>query len=510
MLSPLRQFIADNRLTRQALRDLSDHDIQDLVRAHIRRGEVVVLRPGRSSASNEAQELRRLIAQIDRQTHGRLTCRGRQYKLVLGDNLAKIPGRDAYEVVPQAEARAVLDQISRDAAGPRDLLVQAQEKLSKDWQPPFSQPDGLVLLRRTPVRAATPKDLGPAITPSQMRRLLAGWLEVVVVWDDTGQPIAGLPLTVESSGNSQSLTTDSSGRGRVDNVDGPCLVTGSFADETLDQCVVVAGVGSTPTPQKKAAGSSAAAPRCIVAIEAHKVKTGETLASIAADAGTDWQTLAKFNWGTDSPNDVNEHLRDDVGCTKTSVDGREYLLDDSDTPGIIYLPSPWSQTLQPGQTHYIRVRRPKGILIMLENEQGLRLPEVGYRVQFEDGTERTGLLGRNGMALVPSPSAGIFQVTYPDESDIMAKSLAACVRKGFDDRKTDQIFRLFTHDRPVVARAVAAYDRYFNDYTGQGLIEDLYQELTEPEALAVCEALMALHGLPTQSGVRVAAPSEEE
>jgi len=149
-------------------------------------------------------------------------------------------------------------------------------------------------------------------------------------------------------------------------------------------------------------------------------------------------------------------------------------------------------------------------LITLENEEGLRLPEVGYQVAFDDGTERTGSLGRNGMALVPAPSTGTFQVTYPDEVDILAKSLAASLRKGFDDRKTDQIFRLFTHDRPVVARAVTAYDAYFNDYTGNGFTEDLYQELTEPEALAVCEALLALHGLPTRSGVRVGVPSEEE
>jgi hypothetical protein len=114
------------------------------------------------------------------------------------------------------------------------------------------------------------------------------------------------------------------------------------------------------------------------------------------------------------------------------------------------------------------------------------------------------------MARVPVPSTGAFAVTYPDEVDILAKSLAASVRKSFDDRNTSQIFRMFAHDRPVVARAVAAYDRYFNDYTGHGLIEDLYQELTEPEALAVCEALMAMHGLPTRSGVRVAVPSEEE
>jgi hypothetical protein len=419
-------------------------------------------------------------------------------------------GRDYYEVVGQGEARVVLDGAAKEAPASAEPLRKANEKLSKDWRPPL-HPDGVVLLRRIPVQASAPKEEGPAITPSQMKQLLTGWFELIVVWDDTGQPIAGVPLAVEVSGNRQSLKTDANGRIRLENVEGACQVTSSFDGATIDDCLVVASVGAKPVvaKAKRGAASGSASP-CIAAIDAHKVKSGDTPASIAAAAGMDWRKLAKFNWGTDAPKEINARLRDDVGCTKKTTDGRNYLLDDTDNPGVIYIPSEWTQTLQPGQTHAIHVRRAKGILITLENEEGLRLPEVGYRVAFDDGTERTGQLGQNGMAMVSAPSTGIFQVTYPDEVDILAKSLAACVRKGLDDRKTDQIFRLFTHDRPVVARAVAAYDRYFNDYTGNGFVEDLYQEFTEPEALAVCEALMALHGLPTRSGVQTSVPSEEE
>jgi hypothetical protein len=57
---------------------------------------------------------------------------------------------------------------------------------------------------------------------------------------------------------------------------------------------------------------------------------------------------------------------------------------------------------------------------------------------------------------------------------------------------------------------VPAYDRYFNDYTGQGLIEDLHQELTEAEPIEACEALMALHGLPTHSPIRAGDSSEQD
>jgi hypothetical protein len=507
-----RHFVSELRLNSFPLDRTKDHEVLELIRQALNNRRLVAIQKGAEQPAipSVTVQLRRLVAQVEKATHGKLSHQGRQYKLVVDVELASTPGRDYYEVASQSEARAALDSVAKISPASADLLKQASDKLTKDWYPP-SQPDGLILLRRILTQSSVPKDTGSAITPSQMKRLLMGWLELFVVWADSGQPVAGVPLAVETSGNRQSLKTDAKGRIRLEDVEASCEVTSSFDGATIDDCLMVASVGSASVAAPTKHGATRdSAPFCIAAVEAHKVKGGETLASIAADAGMEWQKLAKFNWGTDSPKEINERLRDDVGCTRKTADGRNYLLDDTDNPGVIYVPSKWTQAFQPGQTYYIRVRRSKGILILLENEQGLRLPEVGYRVAFDDGTERTGQLGRNGMALVPAPSTGTFQVTYPDEVDILAKSLAACVRKGLDDRKTEQIFRLFTHDRPVVTRAVAAYDRYFNDYTGNGFTEDLYQEFTEPEALAVCEALMALHGLPTHSGVRVCSPSEEE
>jgi LysM repeat protein/bifunctional DNA-binding transcriptional regulator/antitoxin component of YhaV-PrlF toxin-antitoxin module len=494
-----------------------------LLRAWIGCGELVALgeregggggrgRGQDEDASLEAQ--RRLVREIEALVRRGLGHAGRQYRLVPDGDLARLRDRDSYEVVRQDDAARVLDGVAGQGAlgGGRLalLLAEAKSRLARDWRPPL-EPEGLVLLRKLIAPQAYEQEVSPAITPSQMKEMLKGWVELVVVWDDTGQPIAGVPLTVESEGASQTLKTDGDGRVRAEDLDGTCEVSCSIEGVTLDECVAVVGVGSEPvTAEGKAAAKNGAAPKAIAAIEAHRVATGETIETIAAKAGVDAKQLAKFNWGTDAPEEVNERLYDEVGCTKKTADGRNYLLDDTDSPGIIYIPNEWRQRFALKQTHYVRVRRPKGILIRLENEEGLRLPEVGYHVGFDDGTERTGRLGRNGMALVSSPSTGTFQVTYPDEEDILAKSLAASLRKGFDDRTTGQIFRLFTHDRPVVTRAVAAYDQYFNDYTGRGLIEDLYQELTDPEALALCEALMALHGLPTQSGVRAAGPPEEE
>ncbi len=174
VFSQLRFFLASSRLARLDLRELQDHEVRDLVRGCIRNGDVLVLRQGPSQVSvpDRTLELRRLVAQIERQTRGKLPYRGRQYKLVSGDDLSTTPERDSYEVVSQGEARRILEGLAQEAGAPASLLTKAKEKISRDWRPPFSEPDGLVLLRKIPVQAAATKDDGPAITPSQMKALL--------------------------------------------------------------------------------------------------------------------------------------------------------------------------------------------------------------------------------------------------------------------------------------------------------------------------------------------------
>ena len=62
----------------------------------------------------------------------------------------------------------------------------------------------------------------------------------------------------------------------------------------------------------------------IVTVERHKVRSGESLDSIAKSAGLTWQDLATFNWGTADPDEINLRLRDDIGCTKKTADGVNY------------------------------------------------------------------------------------------------------------------------------------------------------------------------------------------
>jgi hypothetical protein len=113
-------------------------------------------------------EQRKVARAVETRTRGRLSEGGRHYKLVPGLDLDRLPDRDAYQVVPCADARRVLDELA-GAADPElaTLLKKAAELLTPDWRPPF-RPDGLVCLRRLRAPTVSTGSSQPALTPSQL------------------------------------------------------------------------------------------------------------------------------------------------------------------------------------------------------------------------------------------------------------------------------------------------------------------------------------------------------
>ncbi len=104
----------------------------------------------------------------------------------------------------------------------------------------------------------------------------------------------------------------------------------------------------------------------IVEITPHKVRTGETLAGLAKANKLTWQMLAKFNWGTADPVQINSHLRREVGCTRKTKDRKNYMFSDSDDPGVIHIPKPFRvYGLATKRIHTVRVRisdEPRGFV----------------------------------------------------------------------------------------------------------------------------------------------------
>jgi hypothetical protein len=143
-------FVRHSGVSHASLSSLDDFGLLDLLRAALRRGEIVVVRQSHAVSETEdspSQARQRLVVAIRKASGQSLIYQGRKYLLIADGDLAQVPSRDSYEVVGRKDAFAVLEGIARtanpDLAG---LLAQACESLTQDWRPPFS-PNGLILLR---------------------------------------------------------------------------------------------------------------------------------------------------------------------------------------------------------------------------------------------------------------------------------------------------------------------------------------------------------------------------
>lgn len=344
-----------------------------------------------------------------------------------------------------------------------------------------------------------------------------GWIKFQVVHHATGEPFAGVRLAVRTPGGLEVfVVTDGAGRAGVSDIEpGECSVWCPLEHARLAQTVAFVGMRA---PATQGAGTAeplrqpheAAEAEWIAHIVEHRVQTGESLASVAASHDMSWKELAEFNWGTASPDQVNEHLRDEVGCTEKTPDGFNYRFTSEDEPGLLYVPKPWSQAgLATEQTHVIRVRLAGGFRLILENDDKLRIPEAEYEVRLADGSVRTGRLGRSGVALIQDPPPGEIEVFYPDLDDIEAKSLAAAARRAFDERDPTELHRLFRYPRETIQRAFKAYETHYNTYHGKGLRGDIEEEFgNDDEASVLYFAYMGAAGQP--GAIEEAAREEQD
>jgi hypothetical protein len=153
----------------------SDVELVKLIRDNLDSARLIAVQRshGKTPTLSLTAEERRLVAQVEKETRGKLAYQGRQYKLVSCADYHNVSGRDGYAVVPHAEASAVLEGLSKEKPAAADSLKQASKQLTPDWRKGLAEPDGLVLLRKLPVVAAERADDSGPITPSQMKAIIA-------------------------------------------------------------------------------------------------------------------------------------------------------------------------------------------------------------------------------------------------------------------------------------------------------------------------------------------------
>lgn len=377
-------------------------------------------------------------------------------------------------------------------------------------------------LRSTPPIRRRPQPAPEApISPASEK---TAWIKFRVVDDQSGDALPGVLLKVtQPNGRMFDYTTRPDGMVEVDGIDpGACDVASGLEGASLADTYHFVTIGDKPMaipPASEPSANENAAPLDapadesgklaartavsrqgvrIAQIEEHRVRSGESIKSLAEQNGLTWQQLAIFNWETDVPDEINVKLADEVGCTQKAPDGVNYRFDDTDKPGLVMIPKPWSaKGLATEQTHTIRVRAETRFFLILENDDGMRIPEAEYEVVLADGSTRTGRLGRGGVAVIKNPPPGDLKVYYPDLDDVEAKSLAATARKAFDLRDSTELHRLFRYPKETIQRAFTAYADHFNDYHGKGLRGDIEHEYgSDAEASELFFAYMGSEGQP--------------
>jgi hypothetical protein len=215
-------------------------------------------------------------------------------------------------------------------------------------------PPKAILLDRPPEKAVVPEK-----QPEQMKARFS----LLVVDDASDDPIADLALIVKlPGGGDEKRSTDSSGHIDLSGVpSGPVAVTSSVRGATLRQALLLAGTGPLPTRggvTSPTGTKRSGAKRQLIRLVEHRVRSGETLDSIAKQHGITFEDLAKFAWGTTDKKQIDKHLWIEVGCSKKGPDGH-YIFDDSDAPGILRVPKPIDVTgLSWDETHILRVKSP--------------------------------------------------------------------------------------------------------------------------------------------------------
>ncbi|MBI2899081.1 MAG: LysM peptidoglycan-binding domain-containing protein [Planctomycetes bacterium] len=218
------------------------------------------------------------------------------------------------------------------------------------------------------------------------------WIRFRVVEDDDRKPVADVKLLIAPPGADEAEhPTDPDGKFEIREIEtGTASVRSRIPDAPLASTLDFVGWGEEmPAPGGASAKKEKlSGPLQIRRIETHRVRTGESLDSIAKAAGLTWQQLAKFNWDTDDPKTIDRHLHFEVGCTiKTGK--YDYRFDDRDRPGTLLVPGDWSSSgHETGRTHTVRVRRvERRIRVRLDDPFLGFLAGIDVTAKYADGTE---------------------------------------------------------------------------------------------------------------------------
>ncbi len=288
-----------------------------------------------------------------------VTVRGNLVLINSGGAAGSGPGSSPTEPKPAKEAKV--------KAPPKQLLkVMAKALEAKVPLPRIKQwPE---------VKKAPKIELKAEAAPKPTERPTS-WIRLKVVDDITSKPISGVDLTVKCpDGSSQRLATNDDGVGEIKNIKaGTCTASAAIEGAHFHNTLAFADKGTSPSgkpqpptiPGKTETSHEGSWSTVILQVKEHRVQAGETLQDVARKASLSAPQVAKFNWGTDEPDEVLAFMKAYVDCAedfggkdKSKANPFTAQFTGKEDPGVIYLPRKWELAdLATEKTHTIRVRQ---------------------------------------------------------------------------------------------------------------------------------------------------------
>ncbi|MFC1716731.1 peptidoglycan-binding protein [Candidatus Poribacteria bacterium] len=199
---------------------------------------------------------------------------------------------------------------------------------------------------------------------------------------------------------------------------------------------------------------------------------GDTLQTIAdreTAAGNEltWQEIAKFNWGTDDLDEVNEYMRDELGCYRRDESNNFVISSDDDPRSDLLIPVPFEQSgFALGTTHTLRIQKQESPQQFLECSS---IPGVTF--EFDKSFVRPSVVDNIGELeerLERHSDAKIMIFGHTD------KSGSDPYNKGLSERRAKSVYAFITDD-PDVWETLYNQERW-----GMSVLQQILQDFGDP------------------------------